>query len=98
MLDTDNPKTEEELDAWLNSIQNEPTATFHQVVEPAQNAAHPYSFKKEENPLKNYLSHINHSTPLANFSLLVLQGFEMGFQGCKEIFIGTLMQVVVNDV
>lgn len=79
MLNTDNSKTEEDIDAWLNSIHTE-EPTPYKSPETAQSikeqAFHPYSFKKEESPIKEYLSKMKHSKPLNNFSLLNLQGFE----------------------
>lgn len=79
MANTDNSKTDEDIDAWLNSIQTEEAAPFkpsEPVNHTKEHAFHPYSFKKEESPIKEYLNKMKLAKPLNNYSLLNLQGFE----------------------
>lgn len=78
MLDTDHPKTDEELEAWLNGIQDEAKSEVVTLKEDSLTGStpHPYSFKREENPLQNYLLQMTSPLPLANLSLLVLMGLE----------------------
>jgi hypothetical protein len=79
MVNKDNSKTDDDIDAWLSSIQTEevaPVKSSEPTIPTKEHVFHPYSFKKEESPIKEYLQKIKQAKPLSNFSLLTLQGLE----------------------
>jgi hypothetical protein len=80
MLDTDQSKTDDELDAWLNSIQTEepPKAKIEEPILKGSMGEVSKTERKEMNLIKEYVQKIKSSKPLNNFSMLALQGFERG--------------------
>lgn len=79
MLDTDNPKTEEDLDAWLNSIQSDEKEYLTKQtgeISPVEKTIDRVEPLKNATPLKEYIARMKQSSTLPSNSFLGLQGLQ----------------------